>query len=342
VLSFRCPHCSQLVFFENTTCLRCGTGLGFDTDQLTLVRFDNTTDARRCANQAIAVCNWLVPATDPDPDALCLSCRLTRTRPSDSDKTALAAFADAESAKRRVVFQLLDLGLPLESWEDRPGGLGYDLLSSNGVQVVTGHEDGIVTIDLAESDDPHREQVRQDMGEPYRTMLGHLRHETGHYYWTVLVEPTERLAGFRALFGDERADYAEAVSRHYDQGAPPGWRSEHVSAYATMHPWEDWAETFAHYLHIRDTLQTAAAFGMRIDAAEQALSADPAVDVDREPFESILDDWLPLTYALNAVNRSMGRDDLYPFVLSPAVVEKLTWVHRAIRANTAHPAPAPA
>jgi len=332
VLSFRCPRCDQLVFFENTTCLRCGLGLGFDTEQLTLVTFDNTT-GRRCANQAVAVCNWLVPRTDPDPDALCLSCRLTRTRPSDSDETALAAFADAESAKRRVVFQLLDLGLPVVCWADTPGGLGYDLLSSNGVPVVTGHEDGIVTIDLAESDDPHREQVRQEMGEPYRTMLGHLRHETGHYYWTVLVEQTERLAGFRALFGDERADYGAAMNRHYTQGAPVGWRSEHVSAYAAMHPWEDWAETFAHYLHIRDTLQTAAAFGMRIDAVDRALSA---VHLDREPFDSILDDWLPLTYALNAVNRSMGRDDLYPFVLSLAAVRKLTWVHRTTvtHANT--------
>ncbi|HEX4249938.1 MAG TPA: putative zinc-binding metallopeptidase [Pseudonocardia sp.] len=324
MLSFRCPRCAQLVFFENTVCLRCGLALGFAAERQTLVEFDPDSGARRCANQRIAVCNWLVSG----PDDLCLSCRLTRTRPPDSDESALAAFADAEAAKRRVVFQLLDLGLPVVSWAERPGGLGYDLLSSHHENVTIGHLDGIVTIDLAESDDPYREQVRLEMGEPYRTMLGHMRHETGHYYWTVLVERTERLAGFRALFGDERADYGEAMARHYAQGAPAGWRGEYVSAYAAMHPWEDWAETFAHYLHIRDTLQTAAAFGMRIDAAEQSLSADPAVHADREPFESILDDWLPLTYALNAVNRSMGRDDLYPFVLSPSAVRKLTWVHR--------------
>jgi len=326
VLSFRCPRCAQLVFFENSECLRCGLALGFAVGRRTLVAFSPGTGARRCANQRLAACNWLL---DPvDRDELCLSCRLTRTRPPDSDEPALAAFADAEAAKRRVVFQLLDLGLPVVSWAQQPGGLGYDLLSSRHESVVTGHLDGIVSIDLAESDDPYRERVRLEMGEPYRTMLGHLRHETGHYYWTVLVEQSEGLAGFRALFGDERADYGAAVARHYAQGSPAGWRDEYVSAYATMHPWEDWAETFAHYLHIRDTVQTAAAFGMRIDGTSHELSADPAAHLDREPFDSIMDDWLPLTYALNAVNRSMGRDDLYPFVLSPAAVRKLTWVHR--------------
>ncbi|MFC4947256.1 zinc-binding metallopeptidase family protein [Pseudonocardia sp. GCM10023141] len=321
MLSFRCPRCAQLVFFENTTCLRCGLPLGFDPGRLELV---NAEGALHCANQREAACNWLVT----EAGTLCRSCVLTRTRPDDADLAAMAAFATAESAKRRLVFQLLDLGLPLRSWEDEPGGLAYDLLSSRDSPVITGHVDGVITIDLAESDDPHREQIRQDMGEPYRTMLGHLRHETGHYYWPVLVERRGKLDAFRALFGDERADYGDALDRHYAEGAPTGWENSYVSAYATMHPWEDWAETFAQYLHIRDTLQTAAAFGMRVEVAEEALSAEPAVDVDGEPFEAILADWLPLTYALNAVNRSMGRDDLYPFVLSAAVVHKLTWVHR--------------
>ena len=326
------------MFFENTECLRCGQALGFGPDQLTMVSFVEGGGPRHCANQALAACNWLVDTASGGPSQLCRSCQLTRTRPADGDLAALSAFADAESAKRRVVFQLLNLHLPLTSWADRPGGLGYDLLSSNGTRVVTGHLDGIVTIDLAESDDPHREQIRQEMGEPYRTMLGHLRHETGHYYWSVLVEQVGRLDEFRALFGDEQADYGAALTRHYNEGPPAGWADRHVSAYATMHPWEDWAETFAHYLHIRDTLQTAAAFGMRIDVPDIPLSAEPAVQVDHEPFESILADWLPLTYALNAVNRSMGRDDLYPFVLSPSVVEKLTWVHQTV----AEPVPQPA
>jgi hypothetical protein len=322
VRSFRCPRCRQLVFFENSACLRCGLRLGYDPVAGRLVAAEGRT---RCANAELAACNWIAPR----PGALCLSCRLTRTRPADDDPEALAAFAETEGAKRRLVAQLLELGLPLQSWADRPGGLAYDLLSSRDEPVVIGHQDGVITIDLAESDDPHRERVRQEMGEPYRTMLGHLRHETGHYYWTVLVEGTPHLDRFRALFGDERADYAAAVDRHYAEGPPPNWADAHVSAYATMHPWEDWAETFAHYLHIRDTLQTAAAYGIRVDAADATLSAAPAeVDADAEPFDAVLAEWLPLTYALNAVNRSMGRDDLYPFVLSPPVVEKLSWVHR--------------
>ena len=327
--SYHCPHCDQLVFFENTTCLRCGQPLGFDPDGLALVAVTEADEARRCANQAVAACNWLVPQPDPETatDPLCRSCRLTRTRPAGADGGAMVEFADAESAKRRLVFQLIDLGLPLDSYLDRTGGLAYDLLSSNEEPVTIGHEDGIVTIDLAESDDPHREQVRQEMGEPYRTMLGHLRHETGHYYWDILVERAGRSAEFRDLFGDERADYGEALQRHYDQGAPAGWEDDYVSAYATMHPWEDWAETFAHYLHIRDTLQTAAAFGLRVEGPDATLSAAPETTLENAPFETVLADWLPLTYALNAVNRSMGRDDLYPFVLSPAVITKLTWVH---------------
>jgi hypothetical protein len=326
VISFSCPNCDdQLVFFANTECLHCGQRLGFDPEKLTLVAVDD--DTRYCADAAVAACNWLVP----EPGTLCRSCRLTRTRPADADTEALAAFAETEAAKRRLVFQLLDLGLPLDSWQDRPGGLGYDLLSSAGGPVTIGHQDGIITLDLAETDDPHREQVRQDMGEAYRTMLGHLRHETGHWYWYELVSGPGLLGPFRELFGDERADYQAAIDRHYSEGAPPGWAETFVSAYATMHPWEDWAETFAHYLHIRDTLQTAAAYGMRIDVPEvEGLEAEPEVEVDTEPFSAILDDWLPLTYALNAVNRSMGNDDLYPFVLSPAVVGKLTWVHERV------------
>jgi hypothetical protein len=326
MLSFRCPRCAQLVFFHNTSCLRCGLPLGFDTERRTLVAADA---ADPCADAALVGCNWLVS----EPGRLCVSCRLTRTRPADGDAAGMAAFTRAEADKRRLVFQLLDLGLPVESWADVEHGLAYDLLSSREDEVITGHEDGVVTIDLAESDNPHREQIRLDMGEPYRTMLGHLRHETGHYYWPVLVERACRLDEFRALFGDHRLDYGEALARHYAQGAPAGWEQRHVSAYATMHPWEDWAETFAHYLHIRDTLQTAAAHGIRIERREEALSAVPSVHVDGVPFSAILDDWLPLTYALNAVNRSMGHDDLYPFVLRPTVVEKLTWMHQAVGQN---------
>jgi hypothetical protein len=210
--------------------------LGFAADTRTLVAVSEGNGAQRCANQSIAGCNWLLDSTNSSADGLCMSCRLTRTRPDDTDTEALTAFVGTEAAKRRLVFELLDLGLPLRSWEDRSGGLGYHLLSSADENVIIGHEDGIITIDLAESDDPHREQIRQQMGEPYRTMLGHLRHETGHYYWPILVERADQIEGYRVLFGDERADYGESMSHHYENGPAPWWEESYVSAYATMHP----------------------------------------------------------------------------------------------------------
>lgn len=329
--AFTCPGCGRLVPFEAVTCLACGTALGFAPDAGEIVA---TGDRAQCANWLRAGCNWLLATGEAG--GLCRSCQLTRTRPHDQElatgSPTAEAFRAAEAAKRRLVFQLLELGLPVLPHDGRRG-LAFDLLSSAIEPVVTGHVDGVVTIDLAEGDDAHREQMRRELGEPYRTMLGHVRHESGHHYWTVLVEPDPAtLESFRTMFGDERSDYREALRRHYEQGPPAQWLSGHVSAYATAHPWEDWAETFAHYLHIRDTLQTAAAYGMMVTGPglDPERIAAPCPDPE-DRFEDILDDWLPLTYALNAVNRSMGRDDLYPFVLSPAVIAKLTFVHGLVR-----------
>ncbi|HEY5199259.1 MAG TPA: putative zinc-binding metallopeptidase [Solirubrobacteraceae bacterium] len=331
--AFACGHCGQLVFFENSLCLRCSTPLGFAPWRVDLVTRDaDHPDAHglvQCANAGIAHCNWMLEPGDPGP--LCRSCRLTRTRPSEGDAEGLEQFAAAEAAKRRLLFQLLDLGLPVEA-----GGLQFDLLTSRAGPVVTGHNDGLITIDLAESDDARREQRRAELDEPYRTLLGHFRHEVGHFVWPMLVGRAgdHALEACRELFGDERADYGAALERHYANGAPPDWNERHVSAYATSHPWEDWAETFAHYLHIRDALQTAAAFRLFVagprETADPALVAAPAAEPERPPFETLIGDWLPLTYALNAVNRSMGRDDLYPFTLAPTVIDKLSFVHERV------------
>lgn len=296
----------------------------------------------RCANQKLAGCNW-VP---PQPGRLCRSCRLTRTRPGDdelkSEQRVAELFVRSEAAKRRLVFQLLELGLPIVTHYDDPkAGLAFDLLTSRGRPITIGHANGVVTIDLAESDDVYRERMRTELSEPYRTMLGHLRHEVGHYYWQVLILPQPGwLAGFRDVFGDERADYQAALHRHYDQGPPPGWADNYVSAYAAAHPWEDWAETWAHYLHIRDTLQTAASHGVIVSGPRSetgpfdpnlgpSLMAAPSIDPE-DSFSDIIGEWLPLTYALNAINRSMGKDVLYPFVLSPKVIEKLRFVHQCV------------
>jgi len=339
VHAFACPHCAQLVFFHNSVCLRCNSDLGFDPEQHTMVLADD--GFIRCANLDLASCNWVM--SDPEDavahEGLCRSCRLTRTRPDDDDAAALSAFAEAETQKRRLVYQLDELGLPVVPYdEDTDQGLAFDLLSSRFDQVMIGHDDGLITLDLAESDDVHREQVRRQMGEAYRTVLGHFRHEIGHYYWDVLVaDDRDRTAAFRELFGDETLDYGEALQRHYDQGPPEDWADHHVSQYATMHPWEDWAETFAHYLHIRDALQTAASFGLQVTGpkipspeASGELAAAPEEPSDSDSIQDLVADWLALAYALNAMSRSLGNHDLYPFVLAPEVIDKLRYVHQLI------------
>jgi hypothetical protein len=347
--AFACGNCRSLVFFENSRCITCGSALGFhrSSAQLVVLNSDGSqlryVDAgggtyRPCANLRIAECNWLAHVTAPD--GLCACCALTRTRPPNDDVDALAAFARAEAAKRRLVFQLDFLGLPTRNrLEDAGHGLAFDLLSSRHAAVTTGHDSGVITIDLAEGDDVHRERQRVKLAEPYRTLLGHLRHEIGHWYWDLLIDGTSYHHRFRALFGDETVNYRDALSKHYDSAANDEWVSSYVSQYASAHPWEDWAETFAHYLHIRDTLQTSAAWGVSVAgpdldlsvAWDAQLAVEPVEDADE--FGELIRAWLPLTYALNAENRSMGKDDLYPFVLARAVVEKLRFVHVVVSAQ---------
>ena len=340
---FNCPKCGQRLAFENSKCLSCGSALGFSLDDMALLVIASGDESEHagavdehnyalCANLYAAECNWLVKVGEGS--GLCASCALTRTRPADSDTVAMAAFAAAERAKRRMIAELTELKLPVVGREDDPKyGLAFDLLSSEFEKVFTGHADGVITLDLAEGDDVHREQLRVSMEEPYRTLLGHFRHEIGHYYFYRLVSLVpEYLERFNELFGDPDLDYQAALDRHYSEGAPAGWKNDYVSSYATMHPAEDWAETFAHYLHIRDTLDTAAAFGL----APAGATFDRRV-LGPSGFDTIIEMWLPLTWALNMVNRSMGRDDLYPFVLPPAVLEKMRFIHTVIDEITSSP-----
>jgi len=327
VRAFPCPVCRRLVTFESDVCLHCGTQLAFAWPERDVVPVD--VAAHRCANREIANCNWLAP----EEGLLCASCVLTRTRPADEDEAGMAGFAKAEAAKRRLLFELGELGLPIGD------DLRFELLSSTWAPVTTGHADGTITLDLAEADAAQREERRLRLGEPYRTVLGTLRHEIGHYLQDVLAPEGSAERDFcRELFGDDRDDYQAAIDRHYAEGAPGDWPERFVSSYATMHPWEDWAETFAHYLHIRETLQTAGAYGVVVEGPSIEL-ADPA-PLHAEPAEATQDDddirtllnaWLPLTYALNAINRSMGAPDLYPFVLGPVVARKLGFVHDLVR-----------
>ena len=270
--AFVCGHCGLLLFFENSLCLRCGTPQGFVPSRLDLATLEpgsaDERELRRCANAHLAECNWMLEPGEPGD--LCLSCRLTRTRPNDADLAGLAAFAEdrGRQAPRAVrVPRRRAAGA-------RAASCRFDLLSSTWEPVMTGHADGLITIDLAEADDAIRAQRRAELGEPYRTMVGHLRHELGHYYESILVDETGARDAFRALFGDEREDYGEAMDRHYAEGARADWADEHVSAYATMHPWEDWAETFAHYMHIRATKETAGAFGVLVTGSARVQRPD--------------------------------------------------------------------
>ena len=338
---FHCPKCGQRLTFENSACLSCGSALGFSLEQMALLVIAEggqgehsgavpADEYQLCGNLYVAECNWLVPVGQPG--GLCTSCALTVERPNDADTGGLAEFARAEAAKRRLIAELHELKLPIVGHDQDPDyGLGFRLLSSAHENVVTGHDNGVITLDLAEGDDVHREQLRVEMDEPYRTLLGHFRHEIGHYYFYRLIAPSsEYLAGFNELFGDPDADYQQALDRHYQDGPPEGWQKNFVSSYATMHPAEDWAETFAHYLHIRDTLDTSAWFGL---APASATFDRPALGPSA--FPNIIEMWLPLSWSLNMVNRSMGRDDLYPFVLPAAVLDKMRFIHTVIEEVTA-------
>ncbi len=337
VRNFSCDNCGALVFFEDFTCGTCGETLSFRPDLLDMAVVRDGASASKhgrwlpCVNR-FWQCNWLVHEDAGSGE--CDSCRITREQPASDDTIALEQLAKAGFSKRRLLFQLYELRLPvIPFYEVATHGLAFDLLSSaTGERVVTGHLNGVITLDLEEVNDPYREGLRVALNEPYRTMLGHFRHEIGHYYWQLLVGDTPRIESFRALFGDEQQSYQDAIRRHYSQGAPEGWRENFISEYATMHPWEDFAECFAHYLHMRDTLQTAAATGLEVDAADTHRELgdglyQPRLDYTGADFAEVLATWSVFTVAFNEINRSMGMSDVYPFTLSPAVVTKLAWVH---------------
>lgn len=359
---FRCDACGQLTYFENTNCTQCGAVLGFIPERLDLVALNPVGDNqwqpisnavpqstyRLCNNYRFqSVCNWLVP--DDSSDAFCVACRLNRTIPDLNITPNKTLWARLETEKRRLVYSLLKLNLPVFPQTQDAEGLAFDFLADtaptfneNG-RVLTGHKAGVITLNIAEADPATREQMKTQMAEPYRTILGHFRHESGHYYWERLVRNRPWHNDFRRVFGDETQDYAQSLNTLYTQGPPGNWQEHHVSAYASAHPWEDWAETWAHYLHIVDTLETAYEFGLSVHprvSPSPGLSAEPYLDPYRDgPLNALVEQWLPLTYALNSLNRSMGHEDAYPFVLSPGAIEKLAQVHQVIHTPAPNTAP---
>lgn len=351
-----CQNCGQLVYFENVSCTRCGLELGFMPQKLEMTSLEmlpdgllkpsaattSTATYRHCANRVnYQVCNWLVKSSDPDP--LCIACRLNKTIPDLSVAGNINLWLKVEAEKKRLIYSLLVLGLPVVQTTDDPNWLTFEFLAdpdptfSESGRVFTGHADGVITLNIAEADPVIRERMRVQMAEPYRTPLGHFRHESGHYFWDRLVRDSHWLGPVRELFGDDSLDYAEALKNHYENGAPSDWQTSFVSAYATMHPWEDWAESWAHYLHILDTLETAYAFGLKI---RPNIKTDTDLNTgiefnpyDQKDFSKIIERWLPLTYALNSLSRSMGHEHIYPFVLTEITISKLDLIHRIVQEN---------
>ncbi|WP_024278930.1 putative zinc-binding peptidase [Xanthobacter sp. 126] len=359
---FRCAACDQLLYFENRRCEKCGHDLGYIPQANALVPLEREGDAessvwraigrggeqryRFCANAALDACNWLMPAEEEGE--FCLACRHNRMVPDLTVPENLRKWRKVEVAKHRLIYSLLRLNLPLESNEDREGGLCFDFLADDpdgsAPKIMTGHDEGLITIALAEADDAEREHRKGELGELYRTLLGHFRHETGHYYWNRLVRDAGRLQAFRALFGDETVDYGEALQAYYANGPMPDWQTNYVSAYATAHPWEDFAETFKHYIHIVDTLEMAGAFGMRVKPRLDR-TGELGAEVDFNPYracaiQQMVDSWLPISFALNNLNRCLGMSDAYPFILGPGVIEKVGFIHSLVhRQVEADPVP---
>jgi len=352
--TFHCQFCGHPVFFENVQCLQCGSALAFLPDRLNMAPVEEVPGEgeglwrprargskasalryRLCHNHTTQnACNFAVPAADPN--RLCVSCRLTRVLPDLSVPENPLRWYRLEVAKRRLFYTLAKLGLVAAN----PTGGGADgpvfefLADLPGQPVMTGHAQGVITLNIAEADDAERVRRREEMHEPYRTLLGHLRHESGHYYWDRLVDEGGRTESFRQVFGDEQQDYQQALQAHYARGGTvPDWQDSFVSQYASAHPWEDFAETWAHYLHMVDLLETAASYNTRLRIPGQELEVEEVVnplETGYPDFDTLVEQWVPLTLLLNSLNRSLGQEDAYPFALSAGALDKLRYVHDVI------------
>ncbi|MDB5805987.1 MAG: hypothetical protein JWN73_3309 [Betaproteobacteria bacterium] len=359
--AYKCHHCGKPIFLRNSVCLNCGSPVGYDPSRRTMISLAPVAETpgvfelvdepgsrvMTCANLTTAAgCSWLIPANAQGgfdyPNqypGFCLACSLNRTVPDQSIPDNQELWRRMEIPKRRLVSQLLALALPVETRLERHDGIAFDFLESlpGGPRVMTGHDSGLITMNIQEADDAAREKLRNDMHEPYRTLLGHFRHEIGHYYWGRLVEGGPLLGECRKLFGDDSTDYEAALQHHYAEGPPADWALHFISGYAAAHPYEDWAETWAHYLHMCDTVDTALSFAINADAVDMQAVPYEKADLwqpeheNAEAFLAFLNTWVRLTNVLNELSRAMGQPDYYPFILPHAAVGKLQFIHEVVR-----------
>jgi hypothetical protein len=310
----------------------------------------------RCENGAVhGVCNWVVPVGGEQ--TLCPSCLLNRTIPDLTIAGNQAAWHKIEIAKRRILYTLARLGLtPLNKNQDAVNGLAFDFLRpAEGAAVLTGHEDGLITLNVEEAEDTEREKRKEMLGESYRTLVGHFRHEIAHYYWDRFfvgrADDDVLMQGFREVFGDEREDYNTALQRHYQQGPVAAAPGTFITTYASAHPWEDWAETWAHYLHMIDGIETSRSFGLSSEAVPIPFTPFPKESVtlpeqltwpkgEKQEFLELLHSWAKLAPALNEVVASLGHPTFYPFVFSESIIRKFFFVHHMVRFYGINPAEA--
>jgi len=348
---YNCDACGHQIYFENTLCLSCGSPLGY----LPILDHMSSLQAvdgkywkslapqahemayRKCQNyEKENVCNWMIESNDPCD--FCLSCRLNDMIPDLSIPENREYWHRIELAKRRLVYSLLRFGLPFRNkTEDPDNGLAFEFLAEDSPsveldkKVFIGHFKGRITINIAEANDAIREKMRLDMNEEYRTLLGHFRHEIGHYYWYLLIENNQELLyEFRQVFGNEEEDYQQALIRYYQEGPILDWSRRYVCAYASAHPWEDWAESWAHYFHMVDALETAQALGLTVEFKEGQDLRVTHFEGLLQNFENMESQWGYLCATLNSLNRSMGMKDVYPFVLPSVGIEKLRFIHKII------------
>jgi hypothetical protein len=343
MIRFYC-RCGTEIFFENSHCAVCGAVLGFAPERQSLLALQADEDKgwfsalagqyyRFCSLRQDLGCNWLIPAEHSGSQ--CQSCRLTRTIPTLTLQRNQTRWQRLEQTKRRALYTLFRLRLAFRDSINNPASsicthlpaLIFDFLedqqanpNANIEFVYSGHSNGVITLNAAEADDIFRAANRELMNEVYRTLLGHFRHELGHYYGLLLKGNDKIFTEYQHLFGDESQDYKAALEQHYTEGARDDWRENYISAYASSHPQEDWAETWAHYLHICDTLETARAYNV--------ISTNP----DGFTFARELSEWANLSVVLNSLNRSMGVDDAYPFIITPIIGLKLGFIDRLVKA----------
>ena len=342
---FQCSNCNNPLYFENTSCEKCENSLGYLFGSESILSFKSAGYAvskaggelTYCANFNQSACNWLVPVDSKNK--FCEACSTNHMIPDLSIPENKLDWRKIEAAKRRLFYSLHKLNLKTEYTIDGEKlKLTFDFLApleNDPTAVTTGHDNGLITLNIKEANAAHREYIKEQLEERYRTLLGHFRHEVGHFYWDALIKSEPKvLKEFRSHFGDDTQDYGEALQEHYKNGAPANWREQFISSYATMHAWEDWAETWSHYMHMMDMLETSYNFGLEIDPE---LKKVPNLDVscDFDPYleksmEKIIKHYLPLTYVVNSLNRSMGHADAYPFIISEPVIKKLAFIHKLV------------